>query len=84
MKSEFKYLFYVLTILGFFIYVIIYYFSDNNKKNSYRSIKLFENEVTEYSNNLITLNNDTDNIIEYVDDSINKGSKKYKFWELIY
>ena len=84
MKSEFKYLFYVLTILVFFIFVIIYYFSDNNKKNSYRSIKLFENEVTEYSNNLITLNNDTDNIIEYVDVAINKGSKKYKFWELIY
>jgi hypothetical protein len=84
MRSEFKYLFYVLTILGFFIFVIFYYFSDNNKKKSYRSIKLFESEITKYSNNLITLKNDTDNIIEYVDDSINKDSKKYKFWELLF
>ena len=84
MKKELKYFFYVSTILGFLIFVGSYYFSDNNKKNSYRSVKLFDNEITEYSNNLITLNNDTDNIIEYVDDSINKDSKKYKFWKLLY
>ena len=84
MRREFKYLFYVVTILGFFIFVIIYYFSDSNKKNSYRSAKLFESEIMEYSNNLIKLKSDTDNIIIYVDDSINKDSKKYKFWELLF
>ena len=84
MKTEFKYLFYIAVILFFFIFVINYYFSDSNKKHSYRSVKLFENEINEYSNNLITINNDTDNIIEYVEDTINKNKKKYKFWELLF
>ena len=67
MKKEFKYFFYVFTIISFIFFIGKYYFSDKNKKNSYRSIKLFENKMIEYSNNLKTLNSDTDNIIEYIE-----------------
>ena len=33
--------------------------------------------------NLIILNSDTDNIIEYVDGNLDEKTKKYKFWELL-
>ena len=84
MKKELKYLLYIITILGFIIFVTSYYFSDKNVKNSYRAVKFFEKDINEYSNNLITLNSDTNDIIEYVEDTINKNSKKYKFWELLF
>ena len=83
MKNEFKYFFYVFTIIGFIFFIGKYYFSDKNKKNSYRSIKLFEKKVIEYSNNLKTLDSDTDNIIEYIENSQIKDKKKYRFWELL-
>ena len=83
MKKEFKYFFYVFTIISFIFFIGKYYFSDKNKKNSYRSIKLFENKMIEYSNNLKTLDSDTDNIIEYIENSQIKDKKKYRFWELL-
>ena len=83
MKKEFKYFFYVFNIIGFIFFIGKYYFSDKNKKNSYRSIKLFEKKVIEYSNNLKTLDSDTDNIIEYIENSQIKDKKKYRFWELL-
>ena len=83
MKKELKYLFYVVTILLFLIFVGTYYFSDKNKKNSYRSSKLYNNKIIKYKDDLITLESDTENIIEYVENNLNKENKKYKFWELI-
>ena len=83
MKKELKYFFYVFTILGFLIFVGTYYFSDKNKKNSYRSSKLYDNKIIKYNDNLITLENDTENIIEYVENNFNKDKKKYKFLELL-
>ena len=82
MRKELKYFLYVVTILGFFIFVGSYYFSDKNKKNSYRSIKLFDNKIIEYNNELIKLKSDTEDIIDYVETNLNKDKKKYKFWEL--
>ena len=83
MKKELKYFLYVSTILGFLIFVGNYYFSDNNKKNSYRSTKLYDNKIIEYNDDLIFLENDTENIIEYVENNLNIDKKKYKFWELL-
>ena len=82
MRKELKYFFYVATILGFLIFVGSYYFSDNNKKNSYRSTKLYDSKIIEYNNELLILESDTEDIIEYVENSLNKDKKKYKFWEL--
>ncbi len=84
MKKELKYFLYVATILGFIIFVVNYYFSDENKKNSYRSIKLFEKRIIEYSSKLQTLESNTDKIIDYVENTKNKDKKKYKFWELLF
>jgi len=83
MRKELKYFLYVVTILGFIIFVVTYYFSDKNKKNSYRSTKLYNNKIIEYNDDLIVLENDTENIIEYVENNLNIDKKKYKFWELL-
>ena len=82
MKKELKYFFYVSTILGFLIFVGSYYFSDNNKKNSYRSTNLYNNKIIEYNKKLLKLESDTEDIIKYVESNLNKDKKKYKFWEL--
>ena len=83
MKKELKYFLYVVTILGFIIFVGTYYFSDKNKKNSYRSIKLHQSKIIKYNKNLLTLESDTENIIEYNENNLNKNKKKYKFWDLL-
>ena len=82
MIKELKYFFYIFTIAVFIIFITNYYFSDENKKNSYRSIKLFEKRIIEYSNELPILESNTDKIIDYVENTKNKDKKKYKFWEL--
>ena len=83
MKQELKFFLYIATIIGFIIFVGIYYFSDQNKKNSYRATILYDNNITKYNDNLIILKSDTENIIEYVENNLNKDKKKYKFWELL-
>ena len=83
MRKELKYLFYVITILSFIIFVGNYYFSDQNKKNSYRSIISYEDKISNQNNDLIILSNNTSNIIEYVEQSNNKKKKKFNFWKLL-
>ena len=83
MRKELKYFLYVATIFGFLIFVGTYYFSDKNKKNSYRSTKLYDNKIIKYNNELLKLESDTEDIIEYVENSSNKNKKKYKFWDLL-
>ena len=65
MKKELIYFIYVVTILGFIIFIGSYYFSDENKKKSYRATELYDNKIIEYNKNLIILKSDTDNIIKY-------------------
>ena len=84
MIKELKYFFYIFTIAVFIIFIANYYFSDANKKNSYRSIKFFEKRIIEYSSKLPTLESKTDKIIDYVENNKNKDKKKYKFWELLF
>jgi hypothetical protein len=83
MLKELKYLFYLFTIFLFFFISLKYYFSDDNKKNSYRSTKLINEKILNYSKDLILLNNDTINIVEYVEKTIDKNKKNYNFWKLI-
>jgi len=84
MIKELKYFFYIFTIAFFIIFIVNYYFSDENKKNSYRSIKLSEKRIIEYTSKLQILESDTDTIIHYVENTKNKDKKKYKFWELLF
>tara|TARA_X000000368_G_C22684620_1_gene559804 strand:- start:216 stop:482 length:267 start_codon:yes stop_codon:yes gene_type:complete len=82
MKKELKYFLYIITIFGFLIFVGTYYFSDKNKKNSYRSAEFYSDKLTKYDDNLLILKSDTENIIEYTESNFNESKKKYKFWEL--
>ena len=83
MIKELKYFLYTITIIGFIFFILNYYFSDENKKNSYRLTKVFDGKIVKYSKTLQILKSDTENIVEYVENTFNKDKKKYKFWELI-
>ena len=70
MLKELKYLLFLIVIVLFFFLSFKYYFSNENKKNSYRSLKNIEDKTENYSRNLILLKSDTVNIVEYVEKSI--------------
>jgi len=83
MIKELRYLFFFTMIFSFFLFSFKYYFSDSNKKKSYRSLKKINEKIVLYSENLILLKNDTDNIIEYIDKNEVKNKKVFNFWKLI-
>ena len=83
MLKELKYLLFLIVIVLFFFLSFKYYFSNENKKNSYKSLKNIEDKTENFSRNLILLNSDTVNIVEYVEKSIDKNKKNYNFWKLI-
>ena len=83
MLKELKYLLYLFVILLFFFLSLKYYFSDNNKKNSYRAFSEIDEKNYNYSKNIILLKNDTINITEFVEKTIDKNKKNYNFWKLI-
>ena len=78
-----KYLILGLAICLFFFFIGRYYFSDLNKKNSYRSLNAIDEKISEYAEKLPVLEDDTKNIIEYVEQSNNKKKKKFNFWKLL-
>ena len=67
----------------FFFLSLKYYFSDNNKKNSYRSYKKIDEKINIYSQNIVLLRSDTIDIVKYVEKTIDKNKKNYNFWKLI-
>ena len=83
MLNEFRYLIFSIIIFIFFFFVGKYYFSDTNKKNSYRSFNNIEKKIDLYSNKLPILESDTKNIIQYVEKSNNNKKKKFNFWKLL-
>tara|TARA_B100000401_G_C52741290_1_gene688492 strand:+ start:743 stop:1003 length:261 start_codon:yes stop_codon:yes gene_type:complete len=83
MIKELKYFFYLLVIFVFLFFTIKYYFSDLNKKKTFRAINNLSSSIEEYSSNLKILSNDTDNIIEYVENNSNTEKKKFYFWNLL-
>ena len=83
MLKEIKYLIFVFIIFLFLFLTGRYYFSDNNKKNSYRSLLNIDEKIKIYAENLPILEDDTKDIIEYVEQSNNKKKKKFNFWKLL-
>jgi hypothetical protein len=83
MLKELKYLLYLSVITLFFFLSLKYYFSEVNKKNSYRSYKQLDEKIINYSQNIILLKSDTTDIVEYVEKTIDKNKKNYNFWKLI-
>ena len=83
MLKELKYLLHLLTIFIFFFILLKFYLSDSYEKKLYRSLNNYDEVIKNYSKNLPLLENDTKNVIEYVDNNTDKSKKKYKFWKLI-
>ena len=62
MLKEIKYLIFVLVILLFIFFTGKYYFSDENKKNFYRSFNNINEKINIYSSSLPLLKNNTNNV----------------------
>ena len=83
MIKEIKYLIFVFIIFLFLFLSVSYYFSDTNKKNSYRTLNTINEKIITYVDKLPVLDDDTKNIIEYAEQSNKKKKKKFNFWKLI-
>ena len=83
MFKEIKYFIFIFIICLFLFLITRYYFSDTNKKNSYRSLKNIDEKINTYANKIPILEDNTKNIIEYVEQSNNKKKKKFNFWKLL-
>ena len=83
MLKEIKYLLFIVIILLFIFFTGKYYFSNENIKKSYRSYKNIDEKIKIYSKKLPILENDTQDIIEYVKQTNKKKKKKFNFWKLL-
>ena len=82
MIKELKNFFFILFVFLILFFTLKYYFSDNYKKKSFRAMQLIDKKIDIFSNKLILLNNDTRDIVEYVEKK-NDNKKNYNFWKLI-
>ena len=83
MLKEIKYFIFFITISLFIFFSIKFYISDENKKKTFRSLSLIDKNIEVYETKLPILFNDTDNIVEYLNNEDSSNKKKYKFWELL-
>ena len=83
MIKELKYVLFFFVIFFFIFFKVKYYFSDENKKNSYRSYHSIDKKIDVFAADLSTLQSDTENIIHYVENDINQNKKTYNFWKLL-
>ena len=83
MIKEIKYLCFTLIIILFLFFSVKYYFSETNKKNSYRSLNTIDQKIDIFAEKLPVLEDDTKDIIEYVEQSNKKKKKKFNFWKLL-
>jgi hypothetical protein len=79
MIKELKYVFYIIIIFFFIFFVSRYYFSDEYNKKSYRSLNMIEEKINIFSENLVTLESDTNDIRLYVEYKKEKNKKKIPF-----
>ena len=83
MLKEIKYLIFIIIISLFIFFTGKYYFSDDNIKKSYRSYNNINEKIKIYSKELPILENDTQDVIEYVKQTNKKKKKKFNFWKLL-
>ena len=83
MFKEIKYLIFTFIIILFLFLTGKYYFSDTNKKKSFRALNSINEKIMIYSEKLPILEDDTKNIIEYAEQSKSKKKKKFNFWKLL-
>jgi hypothetical protein len=83
MIKEIKYLIFILIIVLFIFFTGKYYFSDDNKRKSYRAFNNIEKKIESFAEKLPVLKDDTKDIIEYVETSNKQNKKKFNFWKLL-
>ena len=83
MLKEIKYLIFIFVIILFLFFTVRYYLSDTNKKNSYRSFNNINEKINIYADKLPILDDDTKDIIEYIEQQSKKKKKKFNFWKLL-
>ena len=83
MLKEIKYFIFLSIICLFLFLTIKFYFSDINKKNSYRSLNSIDEKIKIYAEKLPIIENDTKNIIEYTEQTNTQKKKKFNFWKLL-
>ena len=85
MFKEIKLAFYIITISLLLFLTSKYYFADANIKNYFRKINTIDESIKNIGEKLIILENDTENIIQDVDNNndTNKKNKNFSFWELL-
>ncbi len=83
MLKEIKYFVFFILIALFIFFSIKYYISDNNKKKTYRSLNSIDKNIAIFESKLPLISNDTENIVQYLNDEENKSKKKYSFWNLL-
>ena len=83
MWKEIKYVIFIVVISSFLFFTVKYYFSDENVKKSYRSYNSVDERIKIYSLKLPILENDTNDVIEYVNQTNKKKKKKFNFWKLL-
>ena len=83
MFKEIKYLIFIIIISLFLFFTGKYYFSDFNKKNSYRSLNNIDEKINLYTQNLPILEDDSKNVVEYIEQTNDKKKKKFNFWKLL-
>ena len=82
MFKEIKYFIFITIFALFLFFSGKYYFSDTNKKKTYRTLNNFDKQINNYQKKLPVLDDDTKNIIEYVEQKDTK-KKKFNFWKLL-
>ncbi len=83
MIKEIKYFIFFLVIILFIFFSIKFYISDENKKKTFRNLSSIDKKINIYKSKLPIIYNDTDNIVEYLNNENNSNKKKYYFWDLL-
>ena len=85
MLKKLKNIFYLGSFFIFIVLTTRFYFSDQNIRETNKSRSFYSVQLNNNTQNLPLLKNDTNNIIEYIDDIevYKKKKKKYTFWDLI-
>ena len=79
MIKEIKYFMFFLTIILFFFITIKFYISDENKKKTFRNLNLIDDKLKYYNSKLPIIINDTESILEYLNNNNNLQKKKLFF-----
>ena len=83
MIKELKFVLYLLIIFFFIFFTLRFYLSEKNIKKTNLTILNIEEKIDSSKSNLSILNNNTENIVEYVEKDTKEKDKNYFFWKLL-